>query len=86
VGDAGVGNPVTPGTVGRVLASEQGGLRDLPAGASVTPVVNKADTPELRTLAREAVRVVLASSDRLDRGLVTSFETGYCEVVGRDSC
>jgi len=76
-----VGETVTAESVGRVLGSESGGLKAVPRGASVTPVVNKADTPGDRERAREAVRTALAASDRLDRGLVTSFETGYCEVV-----
>lgn len=79
--DIDVGDTITADVVGRVLASEDGGLKDSPAGATVTPVVNKADTPSKRERAREAVRVALARSDRLDRGLVTSFERAYCEVV-----
>jgi probable selenium-dependent hydroxylase accessory protein YqeC len=82
IADVGVGDTVTTETVGRVLAHEAGGLKGAPAGARVTPVVNKADTLEQRAQAREAVRAALASSDRLDRGLVTSFGSGYCEVLG----
>jgi len=76
-----VGETVTAESVGRVLGSESGGLKAVPRGASATPMLNKADTPRDRGLAREAVRTALAASDRLDRGLVTSFETGHCEVV-----
>ncbi|MEF8782178.1 MAG: selenium cofactor biosynthesis protein YqeC [Haloarculaceae archaeon] len=76
-----VGDSVTPATVGQVLGSDEGGLKRVPGGAAVTPVVNKADTAELREQAREALSVALAQSDRLTRGLVTSFEAGYCEVV-----
>jgi probable selenium-dependent hydroxylase accessory protein YqeC len=78
-----VGEPVTPDVVGRVLGSEAGGLKGVPEGAAVTPVVNKADTPRLREAARRAVRVALDCSPRLVGGLVTSFETGYCEQVGQ---
>jgi len=78
-GDA-VGDPVTPGTIGTVLASEAGGLAGVPSTVPVTPVVNKADTPELREPAREAIDVALGESDRLQTGVVTSFEAGYCEV------
>lgn len=77
-----VGEEVTAGTVGTVLASGDGGLKDVPAGARVVPVVNKADTPALRETARAAARTAIARSDgRIRRVLVTSFETGYCEVV-----
>jgi len=81
IADVGVSERVTAETVGSVLAHEAGGLKGAPDGARVTPMVNKADTARQRKLAREAVRVALASSDRLDRGLVTSFESGYCGVV-----
>ncbi len=75
----GVGDTITPQTVGRVLASPGGGLKRVPRAARVTPVLNKADTPGLRERAGEALGEALARSERLDRGLVTSFETGYCE-------
>lgn len=81
VADADAGDRVTPATVGRVLGSDEGGLKGVPDGAAVTPVVNKADTAELREQAREAVAVALERSDGLGRGLVTSFEAGYCEVI-----
>ncbi|MFB6297121.1 MAG: selenium cofactor biosynthesis protein YqeC [Salinirussus sp.] len=76
------GETITPETVGAVLGSPDGGLKRVPDGAAVTPVVNKADTPTLRDRARVAVREALARSDRLSRGAVTSFETGYCEIIG----
>lgn len=81
IADVEVGDAVTPAVVGRVLASAEGGLKNVPGGATATPVINKADTPRQRDLAREAVRSALAGSDRLDRGLVTSFEAAYCGVV-----
>lgn len=75
------GDAVTTEVVGTVLAHEQGGLKGIPDGAGVTPMVNKADTPEDRERARKLLRVALARSERLQRGLVTSFETDHCEVV-----
>lgn len=75
------GDPITPGVLGRVLASEDGGLKRIPDGATVTPVVNKADTPAQREGARAAIREALARSARLERGLVTSFEREYCELL-----
>jgi probable selenium-dependent hydroxylase accessory protein YqeC len=83
VAGVGVGETVTPAVVGRVLGSDEGGLKDVPGTAEVTPVVNKADTPRLRDLAREALEVALDGAAAGRRGLVTSFETGYCEVVER---
>lgn len=74
-----VGDTITSRTIGRVLASGDGGLKGIPASTRVTPVLNKADTPELRDRASDALDETLRRSDRFQRGLVTSFETGYCE-------
>jgi len=81
--ETGVSETITAETVGRVLASPGGGLKNVPRGARVTPVINKADTPELRDRAGEAIEEALGRSERLDRGLVTSFETGYCDLRTR---
>jgi probable selenium-dependent hydroxylase accessory protein YqeC len=78
---AAVGDELTPETVGTVLASTEGGLKGVPADATVTPVVNKADTPTLRERAREAVTVAFEGSKRVSRGLVTSFRTDYLECL-----
>ncbi len=76
-----VGDVLTTEVAGRVLASDEGGLKGVPSGSTVTPLINKADTHSQRDRARDAIREALARSDRLDRGLVTSFERDYCEVV-----
>lgn len=78
-----VGDALTTDIAGRVLASEEGGLKGVPSGSTVTPLVNKADTPPLCDRARDTVRETLACSERLDSGLVTSFQRGYCEIVER---
>ncbi len=75
------GDSVTVEAVGTVLAHDRGGLKGVPEDAAVTPIVNKADTVEDRETARSVLRVALARSERLRRGLVTSFEAGHCEVV-----
>jgi probable selenium-dependent hydroxylase accessory protein YqeC len=71
------GEAIEPVHVARVLASERGGLKRVPEGATAVPVVNMCDDEELagvgrdvaeRVLDRAAVsRVVLA---RMDRGRV----------------
>lgn len=78
-----LGEPITPAAVGAVLASEDGGCKGVPAGTVVTPLVNKADTPELRDTAREIVETALDATDRFDRALVCSFETQSLSVVER---
>jgi probable selenium-dependent hydroxylase accessory protein YqeC len=77
-----VGDAITPETVGRVLASRDGGLKGVPHSAVVTPMVNKADTPERQETARAVLDHALARTDRFARGLVTSFEADVCFAVG----
>jgi len=76
-----VGEPITPRTVGRVLASDQGGLKGVPEDAAVTPLVNKADTPALRKQGRAVLRIAIEEGERIDRGLVASLENGGIETV-----
>jgi probable selenium-dependent hydroxylase accessory protein YqeC len=76
-----VGDRITPAAVGRVLASEAGGLKAVPDGATPVPLVNKADTPTGQSAARTAIETALELSPRFERGLVTSFERGSIEVI-----
>lgn len=75
-----VGETLTPQAVGTVLASPEGGRKHAPPDATVTPIVNKADTPAKRALAHEILETVLAHSP-IDRGIVTSFETESLDTV-----
>jgi probable selenium-dependent hydroxylase accessory protein YqeC len=59
------GEPIRPTDVAAVLASEDGGRKGMPEGATVIPVVNKVDDGELRDTAREIARKVLARADVL---------------------
>lgn len=83
--DTAVGDPITPETVGQVLAHEDGGLKGVPTNAQVTALLNKADTPALREQAHAALDAAFSRSSRLERGLITSFETGHCETVEREA-
>lgn len=76
-----IGDVITPSVVGAVLASESGGLKGVPADARVVPILNKADDEAARDRAREALNDAFERTDRFDRGLITSFETGALEVV-----
>ncbi len=51
---------VTPALVARVLLHEQGGLKNIPAGARVIPFINKVETAETLALARETAALLLA--------------------------
>ncbi|NHX37886.1 MULTISPECIES: selenium cofactor biosynthesis protein YqeC [Halolamina] len=59
-----VGDEITPEIVGRVLASPDGGLRGVPAGATAIPLVNKVDDEDDLDAAREIADAVLDHADR----------------------
>lgn len=78
-----IGATLAPAHVGAVLADDRGGLKRVPEDARVVPLVNKADTPELRETARAVLAAAFERTGRFDRGLVTSLETGEVDVVRR---
>ncbi|APW98008.1 dehydrogenase [Halobiforma lacisalsi AJ5] len=53
VADLEPGDRISAVDVATVLASDAGGWKDVPEGATVVPLVNMADTPELEATARE---------------------------------
>lgn len=54
-----MGDRIEPEHVATVLASEGGGLKAVPSGATVVPVVNMADDAELAAVARRVAEGVL---------------------------
>jgi molybdenum cofactor cytidylyltransferase len=58
--DSAVGQPVTPEIVARVLTHPRGGVKGVPAGARVIPLVNKVEAPEALAPARETASRLLA--------------------------
>ena len=56
------GAAITPEAVGRLLASDQGALKDA-GDAAVVPVINAVDDDERRGLAEQAARFALDASD-----------------------
>ncbi len=78
-----VGDEITPAAVGTVLASDAGGCKGVPDGASVTPLVNKADTPALQETARAVVTDAIERTARFSSGLVCSFDARTVEVIER---
>lgn len=76
-----VGATLTPDAIGTVLASDDGGLKGVPDGATAVVLLNKADTPALRETARDVVSAAFERTDRFSRGLVSSFETETIEAV-----
>lgn len=79
--DLAIGDTITTETIGTVIAHPQGGLKHVPPETPVTPMVNKADTPDEQTVARAVLDHALRASDRFEQGLVTSFEGDVCETV-----
>lgn len=80
-----LGDELTPTAVAAVLADAGGGLKNVPSRSDVVVVLNKADTPDRREGARGVVRSVLDRSGRVSHGVVTSFRTGVCDTVHRES-
>lgn len=58
-----LGEPIRPTDVAAVLASDRGGLKDVPEGATIVPVVNKVDDADLQATAHELARHVLDRAD-----------------------
>ena len=77
IADLGLGEEIAPLHVARVLASERGGLKRVPEGATAVPVVNMCDDEALAEAGREIAAGVLERADvprvvlaRMDRGRV----------------
>lgn len=71
--DLAVGDEIRPEDVARVLAHPEGGMRDVPEGATVLPLVNMADDA---TLVQTATEIAEGVHDRVDvpRVVVTSLK------------
>lgn len=61
--DVAVGDEVTPEVVGATLASEAGGLKDVPADATPIPLVNKVDDEADEAVAREIAAAIHERAD-----------------------
>ncbi|MFC6989612.1 selenium cofactor biosynthesis protein YqeC [Haloplanus sp. GCM10025708] len=61
--DRELGAEIRPVDVARVLASRDGGLKRVPARATVVPLLNMVDTPELEAVGREIAAEMLDRTD-----------------------
>ncbi|WP_137291459.1 selenium cofactor biosynthesis protein YqeC [Natronorubrum halophilum] len=61
------GDPIRPVDVARVLASERGGLKGVPDGATVVPLLNKVDDADLQATAEEIAEELLARAPAVSR-------------------
>jgi molybdenum cofactor cytidylyltransferase len=57
----GLGSPITPAMIARILAHTGGGAKNLPFGARLVPLLNKADGCDIQR-ARETARKLLGSA------------------------
>lgn len=74
------GEAIGAADVGAVLASPEGGLKGVPEGATVVPVVNKVDDDELEATARE---VAAAFYERVDEDAPVPYVALTCLREGR---
>ncbi len=72
------GEEITPETVAEVLASPEGGLKDVPEEATVIPILNKVDDGEDENVAREIAHGI---HDRADVSQVVLARMADAEVV-----
>lgn len=75
------GATITPEAVGTVLAHPDGGCKNVPPDVPVIPLVNKADTHELRATGRRVIETAIERNERIDRGLVTSLRQGNIKLI-----
>jgi molybdenum cofactor cytidylyltransferase len=61
---ADLGVPLTPGLVAAVIAHPSGGLKGVPLGAHVIPLINKVET-DLQRLAADQTAAALLANDRI---------------------
>lgn len=76
VAGIGVGDELTAEDVASVLASERGGLKDVPRAATVVPVVNMVDDESLRRTARDVAGAILERTAAVDRVALTRMDRG----------
>ncbi|MFC6717700.1 selenium cofactor biosynthesis protein YqeC [Natrialbaceae archaeon GCM10025810] len=83
-----IGEPIEPADVATILTNPEGGLKDVPEGATYVPVLNMVDDEDDREVAETIAAGILeseaASSGRLSRVVLTSMiaEDPLISVVG----
>jgi probable selenium-dependent hydroxylase accessory protein YqeC len=77
----GPGDPIDAAAVGTVLGNPEGGVKGVPESATVTYLVNQADTPALAATARTVLEHAFEAAGRPVRGAVSSFAADRLEVI-----
>ena len=75
-----LGSPITPEIVARVLAHPRGGLKNVPPGARVIPLINKVETEEELRAAQE-----LADDSAIQDSAIQSVVMGAVKELGRSA-
>lgn len=81
---------ITPESIGRLMGSSKGGLKDIPESAKVVPFLNKTDLVANRAQIRDTVReIVSAARGRISQVVagtlvrpisIETFIPGYCRI------
>jgi molybdenum cofactor cytidylyltransferase len=72
--------PVTVETVAAVITHPEGGLRNVPAGARVVPLLNKAETPA-RLAAAQAIAARLLNHEEIDAVVIGAVQAGQDPAI-----
>lgn len=79
--DISAGDVLSPEHIGTILAHPDGGLKHVPDGATVVPLVNKADDATLENRANRIISTALEHTSRFDRGLLCSFQENTLKII-----
>jgi probable selenium-dependent hydroxylase accessory protein YqeC len=74
------GEPIQASDVATVLASDRGGRKDVPADATVVPLVNMVDNGDLESIGRDIADAVLDRAD-VPRVVLAQMTAEYPEVA-----
>jgi probable selenium-dependent hydroxylase accessory protein YqeC len=78
--DRPVGSQIRPTDIVSVLSDERGGLKDVPDGARVVPLLNMVDDDRLRSMAEEIAAGLLADG-RIERVVLGRMDHGEAVAV-----
>jgi len=77
------GETITPEHIGQVLSDPNGGLKGVPDGVRVIPLLNKTDTDASHHVATSAISTMFTRTPRIKRAIACSLECGQLSVYKR---
>ena len=80
-----LGDPITPHLIGTLMVHPQGLCKGVPSGARIVPFINKVETTEGLTKAREVAQEVLAEGHEIERVVLSKlfFHYPIVEIIER---